>query len=59
LLFTFVPGGINEFFSQISQTPPEGWAELGLQYDSWIVGEPLSIEAPSPNAAVYPPKQND
>lgn len=38
----FMPGGIDEFFPQISQTPPEGWTDLARQYDTWIVGEPLS-----------------
>jgi len=44
LLFTFVPGGIDEFFPLISQTPPESWTELGNQNDIWIVGAPLSIQ---------------
>lgn len=44
MLFTFVPGGIDEFFPLIGQTPPEGWADLGNQYDILIVGEPLSVK---------------
>jgi quercetin dioxygenase-like cupin family protein len=46
LLFIFTPGGIDEFFPQIGQTSPEGWTDLARQYDTWIVGEPLST---SPN----------
>jgi mannose-6-phosphate isomerase-like protein (cupin superfamily) len=44
LLFTFVPGGIDEFFPQISRTPPDGWTDLGRQYDIWIVGAPLVVK---------------
>lgn len=44
MLFTFVPGGIDEFFPLISQTPPERWTELGNQNDIWIVGAPLSVQ---------------
>ena len=44
LLFTFVPGGIDEFFPQIGQTPPDGWTDLGRQYDGLIVGAPLSAQ---------------
>jgi hypothetical protein len=32
LLFTFVPGGIDEFYPQISRMPPDGWTDLGCQY---------------------------
>ncbi|WP_199295790.1 hypothetical protein [Trichocoleus sp. FACHB-591] len=42
LLFTFMPGGIDEFFPQIGQTLPAGWTDLGPRYDTSIVGEPLS-----------------
>ncbi|MDZ8025355.1 MAG: cupin domain-containing protein [Nostoc sp. DedQUE11] len=59
LLFTFIPGGIDEFFPQIGQTPPEDWMDLGHQNDTWIVGDPLSVQAPLPNAAACSPKQND
>jgi len=41
LLFTFVPGGIDEFFPLIGQTPPVGWLELGRQHDTWSVGIPM------------------
>lgn len=58
LLFTFMPGGIDEFFPQIGQTPPENWTNLGHRYDTAIVGAPLSVQAPSA-AVVYPPNQND
>ena len=44
MLFTFVPGGIDEFFPKIKPTPPDGWPDLGRQYDIWIVGAPLLIE---------------
>ncbi|MBD2214468.1 cupin domain-containing protein [Calothrix sp. FACHB-156] len=50
LLFTFVPGDMDEFFPQIGQTPPEGWADLAYQYDTWIVGEPLSISKDEPHS---------
>jgi len=43
LLFTFVPGGIDDFFPQIRQTPSDGWPDLGRQYDVWIVGAPLVV----------------
>lgn len=42
LLFTFVPGDIDQFFPQIGQTPPEAWTDLASQHDTWIVGAPLS-----------------
>jgi quercetin dioxygenase-like cupin family protein len=41
LMFTFVPGGIDEFFPLIGQTPPAGWLELGQRHDTWTVGEPM------------------
>lgn len=41
LLFTFVPGGIDEFFPLIGKTPPEEWFELGQQHDVWTVGAPM------------------
>jgi len=41
LHFTFVPGGIEEFFPAIRHTPPDGWPDLGRQDDIWIVGAPL------------------
>jgi quercetin dioxygenase-like cupin family protein len=44
LLFTFVPGGIDEFFPLIGQTPPAGWIDLARQHDTWIVGAPLSVK---------------
>ena len=43
LLFTFVPGGIDEFFPQIGQTPPESWIPLGRRHDTYIVGGPLIV----------------
>ena len=43
ILFLFVPGDNEEFFPQIGQTPPEGWAALASEHDIWIVGAPLSI----------------
>jgi quercetin dioxygenase-like cupin family protein len=43
LLGTFVPGGIDEFFPEIGQTPPEGWTELARRHDTWIIGGPLSV----------------
>ena len=44
LLFTFVPGGIEDFFPRISHTPPDDWPDLGRQYDIWIVGAPLAVK---------------
>lgn len=41
LLFTFVPGGIDEFFPLIGETPPADWLELGRQHDIWTVGSPM------------------
>jgi mannose-6-phosphate isomerase-like protein (cupin superfamily) len=35
LLFTFVPGGIDEFFPQIGRTPPDGWPEPGSSMPPW------------------------
>jgi mannose-6-phosphate isomerase-like protein (cupin superfamily) len=48
LLFIFIPGGIDEFFPQIGQTPPDGWTDLARQYDTWIVGAPLSTNSNTP-----------
>jgi quercetin dioxygenase-like cupin family protein len=45
MLFTFVPGGIDEFFPLIGRTPPDEWPALARQYDIWIVGAPLLAEA--------------
>lgn len=44
MLFTFMPGGIDEFFPLIGQTPPAGWTDLGAQYDILIVGAPLTVQ---------------
>jgi quercetin dioxygenase-like cupin family protein len=44
LLFTFVPGGIDDFFPEIRRTPPDGWPDLGRQYDIWIVDAPLVVK---------------
>jgi mannose-6-phosphate isomerase-like protein (cupin superfamily) len=44
LLFTFVPGGIDEFFPEIRRTPPDDWPDLGRQYDIWIVEAPLVVK---------------
>lgn len=43
ILFTFAPGGIDEFFVKIGSTAPEGWQELAERYDTWIVGPPLLV----------------
>jgi quercetin dioxygenase-like cupin family protein len=42
LLFTFVPGGIDEFFPLISRTQPDRWGELGQHNDIWPVGKPMA-----------------
>ena len=44
LMFTFVPGEIDEFFALIGTTPPEEWLDLGRKYDIWIVGDPMVVE---------------
>jgi quercetin dioxygenase-like cupin family protein len=41
MLFSFVPGDIDEFFPLIGQTQPEEWTELGRKHDIWIVGDPM------------------
>lgn len=41
ILFTFAPGGIDDFFIKIGRTPPQGWQELSESYDTWIIGPPL------------------
>jgi hypothetical protein len=49
MLFTFVPGGIDDFFPLIGRTPPDGWSDLAREYDIWI-GAPLLIEEKEPSA---------
>ena len=34
----------DDFFPEIRRTPPEGWADLGRQYDIWIVAAPLVVK---------------
>jgi quercetin dioxygenase-like cupin family protein len=41
LVFTFVPGGIDEFFPLIAKTPPMRWREVAHQHDIWIVGKAM------------------
>ena len=41
LLFTFAPGGIDDFFPQISQYPLEDIVQLAERYDTWIIGPPM------------------
>lgn len=43
LLFTFVPGGIDEFFPMIGTNSPEALLALGQQHDVWIDGPPLQV----------------
>jgi hypothetical protein len=50
LLFTFVPGGIDDFFPLIGQTPPDRWLELGREHDIWTVGDPIVADQPSDGA---------
>jgi quercetin dioxygenase-like cupin family protein len=54
LLFTFVPGGIDEFFPLIGQTPPTGWFELGQRYDIWTVREPMVVDRSGDTTAGQP-----
>jgi quercetin dioxygenase-like cupin family protein len=51
LLFTFVPGGIDEFFPLIGQTPGPGMLELSQRHDIWIVGEPMVANKPTRDAS--------
>jgi mannose-6-phosphate isomerase-like protein (cupin superfamily) len=44
MLFSFVPGGIDELFEAIGRTPPEQWSALAAAHDTSIVGPPLVIE---------------
>jgi quercetin dioxygenase-like cupin family protein len=41
MMFSFVPGDIDEFFPLLGRTPAEDWTELGRKYDVWIVGDPM------------------
>jgi len=50
LLFTFVPGGIDDFFPLIGQTPPDRWLDLGREHDIWTVGDPMVADQPSEGA---------
>jgi mannose-6-phosphate isomerase-like protein (cupin superfamily) len=43
LLFTFVPGGIDDFFAEIGRTSPDNWTELARRHDTWIVGPPIHV----------------
>jgi mannose-6-phosphate isomerase-like protein (cupin superfamily) len=47
LLFSFVPGGIDDLFEQIGKTPPDQWAALAALHDSFITGPPIVIEGAS------------
>lgn len=52
ILSTFVPGGIDEifseeFFRELRQTPPEDWLDLACRHDTWIVGAPLRVQYPT------------
>jgi quercetin dioxygenase-like cupin family protein len=44
LLFSFVPGGIDELFEKIAKTPPDQCAALAALHDTWITGPPLVID---------------
>jgi quercetin dioxygenase-like cupin family protein len=46
LVFTFVPGGIDDFFPLIGQTPPAEWQALGQRHDIWTVGAPMVVDPP-------------
>lgn len=43
LLFTFVPGGIDDFFTLIGANEPADLLNLGRRHDVWIVGPPLQV----------------
>lgn len=45
IMFTFAPGGVDDFFVKIGQTPPEGWQELSESHDTWIIGPPMPMGA--------------
>lgn len=51
LLFSFVPGGIDDLFEEIGKTPPDCWAELSQRHDTWIVGPPLQVDDSPPDEA--------
>jgi mannose-6-phosphate isomerase-like protein (cupin superfamily) len=53
LLFSFVPGGIDELFEEIGRTPPDQWAALAAQHDTDIVGPPLVVEGAAEPCRAY------
>lgn len=44
LLFSFVPGGIDELFETLTETPPDQFAALAALHDTCIVGPRLVID---------------
>jgi hypothetical protein len=51
LLFTFVPGGLDDFFAEIGRTSPNNWPELAQRHDTWIVGPPIDVKGNNPNSS--------
>jgi mannose-6-phosphate isomerase-like protein (cupin superfamily) len=43
VLFTFVPGGADDFFPLIGRTPPDELTEIAERNDIWIVGAPMTV----------------
>lgn len=41
ILFTFAPGGIDDFFPEISKHSLEEIVQLAAKNDTWIIGPPL------------------
>lgn len=53
LLFSFVPGGIDDLFEEIGRTPPDEWAALAALHDTDIVGPPLVVEGAAEPCRAY------
>ncbi len=53
LLFSFVPGGIDDLFEEIGRTPPDQWAALAALHDTHIVGAPLVVEGAAEPCRVF------
>jgi mannose-6-phosphate isomerase-like protein (cupin superfamily) len=42
MLAIFLPGGMEELFTQLRTTSPEQWADLARRFDTVIVGPPVT-----------------
>ncbi|MGG6310797.1 cupin domain-containing protein [Paenibacillus macerans] len=45
ILFTFAPGGIDDFFPEISRYSLEEIGKIAEQFDTWIIGPPLVMQS--------------